>query len=86
MWTSIISAVAGSFTKETFASIGNAILGIQVRNSFRRAIQDLVEDEVRQALRDKGIAPEDAKRYVRKNKRRIKEEISNRFDALLYKS
>lgn len=85
MWQAIFTTMASVFTKETLASIGNAILSSQVRKTFRRAIRDVVEDEVSAALFEKGLTDKEVKKYIRNNKSRLKDEIRARFDVILLK-
>jgi hypothetical protein len=83
MFQLLLSTFASVFTKETFSSIGNALLSWQVRANFKRAIRDIVEDEIEEALRLNGVDSETIQKYLRKHRDDIRKEITNRFEALL---
>lgn len=85
MWQQLVNILAGTLTRETLGSIGRAILASQVRSNFRRAIRDLVEDEIADSLRDYEISQHDIDKHIKGKKSHLKEEIRARFDALLMK-
>jgi len=85
MFQSILITLASMFTKETFSSLGNAILNHQVRSCFKRAIRDVVEDEVKRALIYHGVKGETSNRYIKAQRREFRKEIDARFNALLMK-
>lgn len=83
MWSTIITSIAGAFSKEAFTVIGDLFKSSSQRGVFRRAIRDLVEDEIKDALLQQGMSREDIKKFTKDNERRLKKEIRARFDPVL---
>lgn len=86
MLTAIIAAITSSLAqalpKEIVAGVFSAISSSQRRKVIRRAVRDLVEDEVTRALQANKVPYEQAMDYVKDNKSYYKQEIRNRFDPV----
>lgn len=69
--------------QEIVKSIFSAIAEAQSRRVWRRAIRDVIEDEVFLALDSHGVDANVAHEYVRERKKYYKQEVRNRFDHAL---
>jgi hypothetical protein len=83
MWQTILSAVAGAVPAKLIDAVLKGIVTSQFRKNLRRAIRDVIEDEMHEALTDHGVSEEAATEYVNRRKGRLKKEIRARFDATL---
>lgn len=83
MIQSFLASVVASVPKEIIAFGVGIIMSSQQRSTTRRAIRDLVEDEVKEALRDWEIPEHKIDHYIKFNEKHYKREIRARFDAIL---
>lgn len=69
--------------REVVKSIFGAIAKSQLRSVWRRAIRDITEDMVLEALIEHDIPLDQAKKYVDRKEKYYKQEARNRFDHAL---
>jgi hypothetical protein len=83
MLDTLIRIFTASFIKEGFNKIFEAIKSSSARRVFRRAIRDVIEDEINSALSEHGVDRQSQIRFTRKNKKHLDREIRARFDPIL---
>ena len=83
MLSGILASMAAILPVKFVQGVYSVLKGSQIRSCMRRSIRDLVEDEITLALLSHKFEMENAEKFNRKNKKRLKEEIRSRLDATL---